>query len=112
MIGVGSGPSLDNVERVAVGIRVFIDPDLLVLEPDRVDHQRVPFPTPNLLAKKRRVRIIRMFALRIDRDQAKVGVPVKEGDFLGALQYFKRQPAGIVPRNTSDDAEAFWIDRG
>src|SRR5262249_12100687 len=61
MLGVGARPSLHDMQRVAVGVGVLVDPDLLVLEPDRVDHERVAFPAPDFLAKERRIRVVRMF---------------------------------------------------
>src|SRR4030095_13049593 len=89
---------------------VLVDPDLLVLESNRVDHQRVAFPPPQFLAKERRRGIVRVLALGIDGDQAKVAVPVQERDLVGALKNLERQTAGVVPRNAAENAEAFGID--
>src|SRR5262249_18565825 len=110
VIGVGPCPAFDNVQRVAVGIRVFIDPDFFVLEANGIDHQRVSFPMPNLLSEERWVRIVGMLARRIDGYQTKVGVPVKKRDFLCSLQNLKRQTAGVVTWDPADDTKTLRID--
>ncbi len=98
------------MQRVTVRAAVFVGPDLRVLEPDRIDHQSVSIPVAQFFAEKRRVRIFSMFAIRIERDQTVVAIPVKERHFLGALQNFKRQAAGVVPRDPADDAQRLGID--
>src|SRR5262245_54809076 len=110
VIGIGPGPAFDNVERVAVGIGVFIDPDFFVLEANGIDHQSVSFPMPNLLSEERRIRVVGMFSRRIDRYQTKIGVPIKKRDFLCSLQNFKGQTAGVVTWNAADDAETLRIN--
>src|SRR5437762_14340495 len=51
-----------------------------------------------------------MLALRIDRYQTIVAVEIEERDFLRPLQNLERQPAGIMPRNSADDAQALRVD--
>src|SRR5262245_61304380 len=62
-------------------------------------------------SKERRVGIVGVLALRIDRYQAVVAVPIKKRDLLRAVQDFERQAAGVMTRNSTDDAQTFGIDR-
>src|SRR4029434_7264247 len=103
-------PPLDDVQRVAVRVGVLVDPDLLVLEPDRIDDERVTLPAAQLLTEERRIGIVRVLAFGIDGDQAEIAVPVHERDLVGALQNLERQTAGVVPRNPANDAETLGID--
>src|SRR5437867_1294416 len=61
VVRVRSRPPLHHVKRVAVRICVFVNPELLVFESDRVDDQCVSFPVANLLSEERRVGVFRMF---------------------------------------------------
>ena len=77
MIGIRPRPSFDDVQRVAVRVCVFVDPDFLVFEADRVDYQGIALPVPKLFTKERRIGIAGMFARRIDGDEPVVAVPVR-----------------------------------
>jgi hypothetical protein len=51
-----------------------------------------------------------MLALRIDRNQAIVAVPIQKRDLVRALQYFESKPARVVARDAAENAEALRID--
>ena len=91
-------------------IRVFIDPDAFFFETDGVDDQSIAVPAAKLFAEERRIGIVGMLAIRVDWNQPIVGVPVKERDLPAALQDLERQPAGVMTRNSADDAETLRID--
>src|SRR5215510_7657675 len=110
VIGVGPGPAFHNMERVAVRICVFIDPHFFILEADGIDHQGVSLPMTNLLPEEGWVGIVGMLAIRIDRNQTKIAIPVKKCDFLCSLQNFKGQTAGVVAWNATNDAKTLGIN--
>src|SRR4029453_14332838 len=112
VVGIGSRPTLNDVQRVAMRVGVLVDPDLLLFEADGVDDERVSLPTAQLLAEKRRIGIVGVLAVGVDRDQAEVAVPIQENDLFGAFQNFEGQGRGIFPGESDDDAETLRIDRG
>jgi len=89
MVGIRPRPPLDDVECVAMRIRVFIDPNSFVFESDRVDHQSIAFPTAKLLPEKGRIGIFRMLTVGINWNEPVVSVEVKERDLSVSLQDFK-----------------------
>src|SRR5262245_66322931 len=58
MIDVRPCPAFNHVQGVAVWVGVFVYPHSLILEPNRVDYQRVPFPSAQSLAEERRIRVV------------------------------------------------------
>ena len=111
VVHVGPRPAFDDVQGVAVRVGVLVDPDLLVLEADRIDDQRVALPLADFFAEERRVGVVAVLAA-VDRDEAEVAVEVEERDLVGALQHLEGQSAGVVARDAADDAQRLGIDRG
>ena len=75
VVGIGPGPPLDDMQRIAMRIGVLVDPDLLLFEADRIDDQRVAFPPAKLLAEERWIGIVGVLAVRVDRNEAVIAVP-------------------------------------
>ena len=109
VIGIGSRPAFHHMQSIAVRIGVLVDPDLFVFETDGIDHQRVAFPMADLFAEERRIRIFGMLPA-VGRDQAIVTVEIKERDELRSLQNAEGKAAGVVTRDSADDAERFRVD--
>ena len=106
---VRPGPAFDGMLLVAVWICILIDPCAFFLEGGGVNHKRIAFPPPNLIAEKGRVRV-RVMLAHVKGDQTVRGVPVKKGDVRLALQQLKRQAAGVVPGYATDDTERLRIN--
>src|SRR5882757_9784609 len=107
--GIRTRPALGGVHGIALRIGVLIDPDGRALEADRIDHQRVALPPADLVAKKRGIGILRMFAT-IERNGPKVGVHVQKDHAVGVLHDLERQGAGTVSGYSTDDAQRLRIN--
>src|SRR5580704_2570143 len=92
-------------------IGVLVCPHLRIFESDRVNNQDVSFPMTKFFSEEGRIRIFGMLALCVDGNEAEVAIPVKESNLICALENFKWKTARVVPRNPSENAKAFRIDR-
>ena len=111
MIRIRPRSPLDHVHRVAMRVRVIVDPAQLVLEPNRVDYQRVPLPMADSISKKGRLKIF-LVGPAIGGDGPKGPHQlVKKCDAIRVLDNFKRDSADAGPRDPGKKTQGLRIDR-
>src|ERR1700676_5590291 len=64
----------------------------------------------NFFSKERHIGLFRMLTSRVNRNEPKIVVQIQENDFLITFQDLKRKPAGIVSRDTANNAKTLRID--
>ena len=58
VVGIRPRPLFDDMQRVVVRVGVLVDPDLLLFEADRIDHERVALPFTQLFSEERRIGVV------------------------------------------------------
>ena len=111
MIGVRPPPPLNDGHRVAVRMRVIVQPALLFLEASRFDDEHIFFPAANRRAEKRRLRR-RGQRPPVYGDRSKCPHQlVQERDPVRALHDLERHAADAGARDAREQAQAFGVDR-
>jgi hypothetical protein len=100
MAEIGTGPTLHNVPSVADWIGVLVRPSIGVLEPDRVDDERIAVPASNLFAEIGGVGILGVFAA-VRRNQPERSVLIEKDSGSTNLKKLEPAVARIFTRDTA-----------
>ena len=112
VIRIRACPAFHHMQRVAMGIGVLIDPDLLILEADRVDDQRVAFPMAQFFTEEGRIGIFAVLPCGIDRDQPEVRVPnrgTRASYYLAEFRTRARWRCGVGYRRGYRGSPGQWF---